>query len=93
MTKPPTALDRITARLELAGDDVITELANIPDPVERQNAARTVLETLLPSLGADVKELRSRTVTELRQGRTLAQVGELLGGLSIARVDQILKGK
>lgn len=92
MTKT-TALDRITATIDLAGDEVITHLDNISDPVERQAAARTVLEKLLPALVRDVKANRGEAVKQMREGRTLAQVGELLGGLSTARVDQILKGK
>jgi hypothetical protein len=87
----PTALDGITAALELAGDDVITRLNSISDPVERQAAARTVLETLLPALVRDVKANRAETVAQLKEGRTLAEVGQLLGNMSVARVDQILK--
>ena len=89
----PTPQDRIRGHLEDARIAVLAELDTIPDPVTRQAAARDVLETLLPALSADVKALRGRAVTELRQGRTLAQVGELLGGLSVGRVDQILKGR
>lgn len=91
MTQTP--MDRISGHLDTARDAVLAELDSIKDPVERQDAARDVLETLLPAVGQDVKANRARTVAELRQGRTLAQVGQLLGGLSIARVDQILKGK
>lgn len=87
-----TPQDRVREHLETARVAVLAELDTMPDPVERQKAARDVLDTLLPSLGADVKALRARAVTELRQGRTLAQVAQLLG-TSVGRVDQILKGR
>ncbi|GAA3595208.1 hypothetical protein GCM10022295_90570 [Streptomyces osmaniensis] len=86
-------MDRIRAILDLAGQDILGEMDNITDPVARQEAAREVNETLLPALVAEVKAHRAETVAGLREGRTLAQVGELLGGTSIARVDQILKGR
>ncbi|MGW1149581.1 hypothetical protein ACWD6I_32360 [Streptomyces sp. NPDC002454] len=34
--------------------------------------------------------MRAEAVAELREGRTLAAVGQLLGGISATRVDQIL---
>lgn len=52
---------------------------------------RQVAETLLPKPGQGVKATRASAVAELKEGRTLAKVGETLGGLSAARVDQILK--
>lgn len=88
-----TPQDRIDSHLETAGAAVLAELDAITDPVARQAVARHVLENVIPSVVQDVKAHRGRTVAELRKGRTLAQVGELLGGLSVARVDQILKGK
>jgi hypothetical protein len=91
MTETPTT--RIRTRLEAASSAVLDELRSITDPAERQAAARTVLESLLPAIGQDVKGVRADAVTELRQGRTLAEVGQLLGGMSTARVDQILKGR
>ena len=91
MTETPTT--RIRAHLEAAAAAVLGELRSIPDPAERQAAARTVLETLLPGIGQDVKSERAGAVAELKQGRTLAEVGKLLGGMSTARVDQILKGR
>ena len=89
MTTSPT--DRIREHLETARIAVLAELEATIDPVQRQEAAREVLETLLPSLGADVKALRARAVAELREGRSLAEVGQMLGGLSRGRVDQLLK--
>lgn len=88
-----TPLDRIRGRLETAVTAVLADLDAIKDPVERQSAARVVLEDLLPSVTQQVKTHRAGTVTGLREGRTLAEVGQLLGGLSTARVDQIIKGR
>lgn len=88
-----TPMHRINGWLEAASSAVLSELDAIKDPLERQAAARDVLKTLLPAIGREVKANRGRAVAELRdEGRTLAQVGELLG-MSTARVDQILKGK
>ncbi|KOG33273.1 hypothetical protein [Streptomyces resistomycificus] len=84
-------LARIEQHLAAAAAAIQGELAAITDPAARQDVARETLETLLPKLGHDVKMARAAAVAELKQGRTLAQVGQLLGGLSIARVDQILK--
>ncbi|MEU3521833.1 hypothetical protein ABZ770_42510 [Streptomyces sp. NPDC006654] len=88
-----TPMERIGGHLDTAAAAVLAELDAITDPVERQSAAREVLEALLPSVTQRVKAHRARTVAGLREGRTLAEVGRLLGGLSVARVDQILKGK
>lgn len=88
-----TALARIQKHLEDVAQAIGAELDTIADPIDRQDAAREVVQSLLPSVTQDVKAHRARTVAELREGRTLAQVGQLLGGLSVARVDQILKGK
>ncbi|MFF2168155.1 hypothetical protein ACFVWP_46995 [Streptomyces sp. NPDC058175] len=87
-----TPMHRINGWLEAASSTVLSELDAIKDPLERQGAARDVLENLLPAIAREVKANRGRAVAELREGRTLAQVGELLG-MSTARVDQILKGK
>lgn len=88
-----TPLDRIRGHLETARSAVLAELDAIKDPVEREAAARDVITTTLPAIRSEVQAYRARTVAELKVGRTLSKVGELLGGLSTARVDQILKGK
>ncbi|MFJ2174312.1 hypothetical protein ACIOHE_15540 [Streptomyces sp. NPDC087851] len=87
-----TPITRIEQHLAAASAAIAAELATVADPVERQDIAREVAETLLPRLGAEVKRGRAAAVAELKEGRTLKEVGALLGGLSIARVDQILKG-
>lgn len=86
-------MERIRGHLTAVSAAVLAELDTINDPVARQDAAREVNETLLPVLVAEVKMHRARTVGVLRDGRTLSQVGKLIGGKSAARVDQILKGK
>ncbi|MFJ4921764.1 hypothetical protein [Streptomyces sp. NPDC088725] len=86
-----TPIARIEQHLAAASAAITGELAAVSDPIERQDIAREVGETLLPRLGHDVKSARAAAVAELKTGRTLAQVGQLLGGLSVARVDQILK--
>lgn len=88
-----TPLDRIRGHLEAATAAVLAELDTIDDPMARQDAARHVNEVLLPEAGQQVKAHRARTVAGLKEGRTLAQVGQILDGMSTARVDQILKGK
>ncbi|MEW1892283.1 hypothetical protein [Streptomyces sp. NPDC085659] len=82
--------DRITQLLTGTRDALIAELTSISDPIAREAAARQVLAAL-PAVSQEVTAIRSNTVATLKEGRTLAQVGELLGGLSIARVDQIIK--
>ncbi|MGQ4397911.1 hypothetical protein ACN6K5_000913 [Streptomyces violaceoruber] len=89
-----TAADvsRIALHLETARKAVLAELDSIPDPVQREAVAREALRDLVPALGRAVQTRRTAAVAELKEGRTLAQVGDLLG-VSTARVDQILKGK
>ncbi|MEU3654463.1 hypothetical protein AB0E67_16840 [Streptomyces sp. NPDC032161] len=88
MTSPYT---RIEQHIATARSAVTADLATITDPIDREYAARQILGTLLPDFTQDVKEIRSSAVRDLKQGRTLAEVGALLGGLSTARVDQIIK--
>lgn len=67
-------------------------LDDIEDPVERERAARLLADDLLPGAVRKVRQVRSGAVIELRVGRSLREVGELLG-LSIPRVDQLARGK
>ncbi|MGW5679207.1 hypothetical protein ACWEV4_29705 [Streptomyces sp. NPDC003860] len=82
--------DLIAHHLTTAIDNITTELATLTDPVERQNAALYALDILLPAAKDQLRAARAEAVAELREGRTLAEVGRLLGGISPARVDQIL---
>ncbi|MGW0607844.1 hypothetical protein [Streptomyces sp. NPDC002640] len=50
------------------------------------------MDELLPRTVKKVKAERAAAVGELREGRTLKQVAELTG-LSVPRIDQLLKGK
>ncbi|WP_116245797.1 hypothetical protein [Nocardiopsis sp. FIRDI 009] len=70
---------------------LIDRLRDIPDPVERTRTAAALIDALKDAQ-TRVKAVRADAAAELRQGRTLRQVGELLG-VSPARVDQILRGK
>jgi DNA-directed RNA polymerase sigma subunit (sigma70/sigma32) len=88
-----TPQDRIRGHLEAARRAVLAELDAITDPVKREAAAREVITATLPELRSEVQAYRAGIVTGLREGRTLAEVGRMLGGLTAARVDQILKGK
>ncbi|MFF4422300.1 hypothetical protein ACFY04_16205 [Streptomyces sp. NPDC001549] len=71
---------------------VRARLAGIETPVARERAARLFTDQLLPDVAKTVKNIRTAAVGELRQGRTLREVSELIG-LSVPRVDQLLKGK
>ncbi|MFD5414256.1 hypothetical protein ACFV4Q_22545 [Streptomyces nojiriensis] len=71
---------------------VRARLADIETPVAREQAARLFTDQLLPAVAKTVKDIRTAAVGELRQGRTLREVSELIG-LSVPRVDQLLKGK
>ncbi|MFF4445636.1 hypothetical protein [Streptomyces sp. NPDC001502] len=71
---------------------VRARLAGIETPVARERAARLFTDQLLPAVAKTVKDIRTAAVGELRQGRTLREVSELIG-LSVPRVDQLLKGK
>ncbi|MFJ6483396.1 MULTISPECIES: hypothetical protein [unclassified Streptomyces] len=71
---------------------VRARLADVETPVARERAARLFTDQLLPAVAKTVKGIRTAAVGELRQGRTLREVSELIG-LSVPRVDQLLKGK
>ncbi|MFF4552675.1 hypothetical protein [Streptomyces sp. NPDC001422] len=85
-----TPADRIAGHLTAAITAIGQELAAVTDPVQREALARDVIDRLLPQATQDAKAMRAEPVAELRDGRTLREVGELLK-LTPARVDQILK--
>ncbi|MGW6461558.1 hypothetical protein ACWF94_37465 [Streptomyces sp. NPDC055078] len=67
-------------------------LDDIPDPVEREAAARLLGDDLLPATVLRVKAVRGDAIRNLRgQGKTLREIAGLTG-LSVPRVDQIAKG-
>ncbi|MFJ4852380.1 RNA polymerase subunit sigma-70 [Streptomyces sp. NPDC088730] len=80
----------ITDLLATTRETLATALTSISDPIAREAAARQILAAL-PDITQEVTAIRSDTVRTLKEGRTLAEVGTLLGGLSTARVDQIIK--
>ncbi|GAA1014545.1 hypothetical protein Q7689_10280 [Nocardiopsis tropica] len=67
------------------------QLRAITDPVERSKAATALIDALNDAQKA-VKGVRAEAVAELRPGRSMREVGEMIG-VSTARVDQILKGR
>ncbi|MFI6530526.1 hypothetical protein [Streptomyces uncialis] len=82
--------ERIAHLLATAIDAITSDLATINDPVERQAAALHVLDALLPAAQDRIRAARAEAVAELKPGRSLAEVGRLLGGITATRVDQIL---
>ncbi|MFD9813727.1 hypothetical protein [Streptomyces sp. NPDC059080] len=82
----------LRARMAEHLDAALAPLAEIADPVERERAARILADDLLPDAVKRVKAVRGEVVRGMRQTKTLREVGEQLD-LSIARVDQIAKGK
>ena len=68
-----------------------TRLREIPDPALRAQAATQLLH-VLAEVQQQIKDQRQTDVIELRQSRKLREIGDLLG-MSMARVDQIAKGK
>lgn len=96
MTTDPADQER-AARRQRMKEQIDTALAcldEIADPVERELAARTLADELLPEAGRRVRVVRSEVVRELRtvRGLKLREVAEELG-LSVPRVDQLAKGK
>ncbi|MFI1646735.1 hypothetical protein ACH4XT_07295 [Streptomyces avidinii] len=88
----PPAPDDLRALTTTYMSAVQARLAGIEDPVARERAARLFTDQLLPEVARAVKDVRIAAVGELRQGRTLKEVSQLIG-LSVPRVDQLLKGK
>lgn len=84
--------DAALASVETAIHDALNAVENVADPVAREAAARRLADVVLPDAARGAKRLRQSAVLELRQGRTLKQVAELLG-LSVGRVDQLAKGR
>ncbi|MGW4810527.1 hypothetical protein ACWEPB_02630 [Kitasatospora cineracea] len=74
-------------------DQAVNAINTIPDPIAREKAARDLLDDLKLIHPTTIKAARRRAVEELKGGRTLQEVGNLLGGLTRARVEQILKDK
>ncbi|MFE1773743.1 hypothetical protein [Streptomyces sp. NPDC059008] len=93
-TTDPAEQARAALRARMSGhlDAALACLDEIGDPVERELAARILADDLLPDARTRVKDVRSAAVQELRRGLKLREVSDLIG-LSVARVDQIAKGK
>ncbi|MFG3118683.1 hypothetical protein ACGF4C_30470 [Streptomyces sp. NPDC048197] len=93
-TTDPAEQARAALRARMSGhlDAALACLDEIGDPVERELAARILADDLLPDARTRVKAVRSEAVQDLRRGLKLREVSDLIG-LSVARVDQIAKGK
>ncbi|MGQ4513651.1 hypothetical protein [Streptomyces sp. DW26H14] len=59
--------------------------AQVSDPVERYGK----LKELLKLVAKDIKIAQAEVANELHDGRTWGQVGDLLGGVSGSRAEQI----
>ncbi|MFJ7590663.1 hypothetical protein ACIQZO_25420 [Streptomyces sp. NPDC097617] len=90
--REPQAPDDLRTLTAAYMSAVRARLADVEDAVARERAARLFTDQLLPEVAKAVKDVRTAAVGELRQGRTLKEVSGLIG-LSVPRVDQLLKGK
>ncbi|MGW7350983.1 hypothetical protein [Streptomyces sp. NPDC054784] len=79
----------MTQDLDPAVDHLIEQLEAIGDPRERDQVTRQ-----LPAvLDVRLRDVRQRTALELRsQGLTYRQIGEVMGGVTAQRAEQIAKG-
>ncbi|MFJ6748287.1 hypothetical protein ACIQNI_08860 [Streptomyces sp. NPDC091266] len=95
-TKDPAHQERAARRQHMREqiDAALACLDEVTDPVERELAARVLADELLPEASRRVRAVRSEVVRELRTGRglKLREVAAELD-LSVARVDQLAKGK
>lgn len=86
--------EALYARVRGHLDAALACLDEIADPLDRELAARTMTDDLLAEAGRRAKRVRTEVVRGLRsEGLTLREVGDLLGGLTTGRVDQLAKGK
>lgn len=79
--------EALTPAIEAAADG----LAAISDPVERYKETRKVRAELAQG-DATFRAVEQRTVSEIKEGRSWREVGELLG-VSGSRAEQIAKGR
>ncbi|MFJ4768519.1 hypothetical protein ACIP88_05285 [Streptomyces uncialis] len=85
-------MDDLRDQMKAHVDAALALLDVITDPVEREAAARILGDDLIPDAALRVKEVRGDALRALRaQGLTLRAIAELTG-LSVPRVDQIVKG-
>jgi hypothetical protein len=79
----------MTPSLEAAVATVTAELDAIDDPTERYQAMKQTES----ALDASFKKVRQRIALELKQTRTWRQVGEIMGGVTPQRAEQISRGQ
>src|SRR5437763_15236475 len=95
-TTDPAEQARAALRARMSGhiDAALACLDEIADPVERERAARSLADDLLPAARTRVKDVRASAGQELRQGRglKLRGVAEVVD-LSLPGVDQLAKGR
>lgn len=88
----------MTDTLRTAIEAAAAELRSIPDPVERYRAAQQAREVLADG-DAAIRAVQQEVALELRASgpdgrpRPWDQVGQMLGGVSRQRAQQISEGK
>jgi len=81
----------MTEALTSAIESETGRLARIPNPVERFHAVREFRESL--AMGDRIaRELEKAAISELKEGRSWREAGELLG-VSGSRAEQIARGR
>jgi hypothetical protein len=73
-------------------NQLLDEIRAIEDPVDRFEAATKAVEIARTALMAGARQIRQDAVNELREDRSLAEVGKLLGQKR-GRVQQISEGR
>lgn len=70
---------------------LVNELASIDDPLIRGRQTTELLQTI-KKMGPFVTDMRKRSIKELSDaGATFDEIGDMLGGLTKARISQISK--
>ncbi|MCX4232057.1 hypothetical protein [Streptomyces ortus] len=78
----------MTESPEATVDVLVTQLDDIADPAERFQATRDVEK----HFDAAVKVIRQRIALQLKDQMTWRQVGEVMGGVSAQRAEQVSRG-
>lgn len=80
----------MTERLESDVATLIADLDAISDPAVRFHATVTI-EALIDE---ELRKVRQRIAAQLRgMGLTFREIGEVMGGVTLQRAEQVLKGR
>jgi DNA-directed RNA polymerase sigma subunit (sigma70/sigma32) len=90
--REPLYSGRMTTQISEHIAAALAALREISDPLERERAARVMVESLLPDAARQAKAVRQEVVLDLRRDHTLREVAAILG-VTYGRVDQLAKGK